>query len=483
MRQVPLFFLCAFVFSVPWLPVPWLGSPWAEHDHDGQRVLQVLLFWILACVCWARSWTCQAGTGACLHRSAVGQIRLRSLGWLALTVGVVLSAVLAKHPGWAALELMLLGGMALLAWAIAVATTRQQTWVWAASLSGAAVFSLTTVLVSGVGLLQGISPLLVDAIPGYSNIRHWNHVQVAAIPLMVGAVWRWGHMRPVVWLGRAGIVACVALLWTTGGRSASIALVGAAVLVWVLLGRKAHPLLRSWVTYVVGGVALGLALLRWLPAALNVPVERLLLARPITPSTESARLELWSRAWNMATEHPWLGVGPMHFANQPNPIATHPHSVYLQFMAEWGMPLGFAVMAAALYAMWRMGHRLRQMSPDYAQLRQGMVLWWGCMAVLIDGLFSGNFVMPMSQVWIATLFGLSWAWWRSTSPVPKSVLVGSPVLVRVGLGLWFVLCTAALVWTLSMFEDRKAEYQRAPEAWQGHVLEQAPRFWTMGWFD
>jgi O-antigen ligase len=483
MRHFTLLSLNAFLVGVPWLPLPWLVSPWAQHEHDGQRLLQVLLVWILACVWLIRSWTCQTGAVARPIDDIRGQTGVRPLGWLALAVGVVLSAGLAKHPLWAALELLLIGGMAWVAWTIAITTTRQQTWVWAACLSGAAVFSLTTVLASLVGLLQGISPQVVDSIPGYSNIRHWNHVQVAAIPLMVGAVWRWVYIRPVAWAGRLGVVACVALLWTTGGRSASIALVGGAIVVWAVLGRKAHPLLRSWAGYVVAGVLLGLALLRWLPAVLHVPMERLLLARPITPTTESARLELWSRAWGMAMDHPWLGVGPMHFANQPNPVATHPHNIYLQLMAEWGFPLGMAALVGVLYAMWRIGRRLRLMPAEDAQLPQGIVLWWGCLAVLIDGLFSGNFVMPMSQVWIATLFGLTWAWWRSGASQPSTHFAEPKAVMRSGLVVWCLLCSAALAWTVVMFEERKTEYPRPPSAWIGQVLDQAPRYWTVGWFD
>ena len=467
---------------MPWVQASWLTPSWAEHDHDGQRMVQVVLFVCLALALLAKTVVSDKAVSAWPPCRRGNKSLVISVAMLVIAV-VPLSVMGAQRPAWALLEVVVLGGMAMLAWTLAIAHPRQQQWIWAAALVGAGLFSVTTVLSTVGGMFQGVPPLVVDAIPGYSNIRHWNHVQVAAIPVMMGAVWQWRALRPVTWIGMVGVVSCVALLWTTGGRAASIALVGGAVLLGLLVGRKAKPLLFRWAFCLLFGVLLGMALLQWLPQLFGVSAERLLLARPITPSTESARLELWSRALDMAFSHPWVGVGPMHFANHPNPIATHPHNVYVQLAAEWGFPLALLVIWAVFYALWRMIHRLRQLPADHKALYPGMVLWWGCAAVMIDGLFSGNFVMPMSQVWIATLFGLTWAWWRSTAKPTTAVVGPLPVPICVGLALWCVLCTAALVWTTSMYIERETTYQRAPEAWQGHVLEQAPRFWTVGWFD
>ena len=471
--------LAGFLALMPWALPQVLSLPWADHEHDSQRLVQVALY-----VGVAMSLALRA-MGRDAPRCLCPSLRWDRYRWAAaVTAALVLLSVSTAHrPAWAMLEAVLWGGMCLLAWSLATASPRQQAWLWAAALAGAGLFSLTTVLSTVVGMLHGIPPLVVDAIPGYSNIRHWNHVQVAAIPLMIGAIWHWRALRVVRWLGWLGVVSCVALVWTTGGRAASIALLGGAVLLGLLLGRKAWPVWWRWSLCVLGGVGLGMALLQWLPAWLGVPAERLLLARPITPTTESARLELWSRALDMAVAHPWLGVGPMHFANQPNPIATHPHNVYVQWAAEWGVPLALGAIGVVVCALWRMAQRLRHLPADHQALYPGMVLWWGCAAVMIDGLFSGNFVMPMSQVWIATLCGLAWGWWRGCSAPVTVAPPASSRAVAMALLLWCVLCAAALVWTAAMFMERMHTFQSAPNAWQGQVLELAPRFWTMGWFE
>uniref|UniRef100_UPI0019D453F4 hypothetical protein n=1 Tax=Vibrio vulnificus TaxID=672 RepID=UPI0019D453F4 len=51
-----------------------------------------------------------------------------------------------------------------------------------------------------------------------------------------------------------------------------------------------------------------------------------------------------------------------------------------------------------------------------------LITW---IAVAVDACFSGNLVMPVSQVWIAFLSGWAWAFWRSTasaSPVLRDHL-------------------------------------------------------------
>jgi O-antigen ligase len=479
MRLFTLFVLIGFLTLMPWTQPFWLASPWVAQEHDGQRLVQMALFFCVALASLETTWGSARATHKWPITQGAGPIKIAAPA----IAFFVLSSVEAQRPPWAFLEVVLFGGIVMLAWLLATAQPRQREWVWTAALTGVGLFSITTVFATVLGMAQGLPPLVVKAIPGYSNVRHWNHVQVAAIPLMIGAIWYWRKLRPITWIGTASVVSCVALLWTTGGRAASIALVGSAMLLALLLGRKAVPLLLRWTYYVFWGVLLGMALLQWLPQMLGIPAEQLLLARPITTSSESARLELWALALAMAFEHPWLGVGPMHFANHPNPIAAHPHNIYVQLAAEWGFPTAFVLIGAAVFVMWQMVRRLRQLPADHEALYIGMVLWWGCAAVMIDGLFSGNFVMPMSQVWIATLLGLTWAWWRSTSPPSGASAAEASVLPRAALVLWCVISAAALIWTAIMFLERQTHLHGAPETWQGQVLEFAPRYWTMGWFE
>lgn len=72
-------------------------------------------------------------------------------------------------------------------------------------------------------------------------------------------------------------------------------------------------------------------------------------------ASEEARLGVWQSALAMIRDHPWLGVGPNHFATvhpaYALPQSAHlqdPHSIYLRIASEWGLP------AAAVLFSWLM---------------------------------------------------------------------------------------------------------------------------------
>ena len=89
--------------------------------------------------------------------------------------------------------------------------------------------------------------------------------------------------------------------------------------------------------------------------AIAVLVEPALLQRfmrLMDLTSERARWEVWQSALAMIRDHPWLGVGPNHFATThpayAGPNSGHlrdPHNVYLRVAAEWGVPAALALVS------------------------------------------------------------------------------------------------------------------------------------------
>ena len=120
----------------------------------------------------------------------------------------------------------------------------------------------------------------------------------------------------------------------------------------------------------------------------------------------SGRGPIWWQAWHMIVERPWLGFGPMHFADIPNVIAAHPHQAILQWASEWGVPSALCVIAL----VWRGGWatlgvlRERRLSMQRTDLLR-LCLFAALVAALVQSMVDGVIVMPISQLWLALVVG------------------------------------------------------------------------------
>jgi len=166
----------------------------------------------------------------------------------------------------------------------------------------------------------------------------------------------------------------------------------------------------------------------------------------------SSRWPLWMRAWEMTRAHPWLGVGPSHFAHygRDMQVGAHPHNWVLQIASEWGIPALLCLMAAIALGLKKMLAVRGQLEPadskSYLTLAALLTI---AVAILVDGLVSGLIVMPTSQLWIVLYVGCAWGWTASMTPVKAVIttrlfqplrfggLVGAVMLIYfLGDGLW-----------------------------------------------
>ena len=245
--------------------------------------------------------------------------------------------------------------------------------------------------------------------------------------------------------------------------------------------QRARPLLRAALVSALWAVALYLLQFILLPWVLHLSSEFVWTARVQDGASMAARGYLWQLAWRDWLQAPWLGLGPMHYAHVPNPEAAHPHNIYLQVLAEWGAVVFLATLLGVLAGLSGFIRALRSSAGRAPGLEWGgACLLGGWVAFLVDGCFSGNFVMPTSQVWIAFLCGAVWRWCRaSAGPMAGGAMPGRWIVIAAGWGC--SLLTLWLVWnslpdTLHLNAVLDAAGQRSISS---HAN---PRFWSMGWF-
>lgn len=453
--------LFMYLLAVPWLPS--LTS--LRTGHDVSRGLQLLLWTVCGLALWHRR-----GVAATPPRTAV-------LALVLLLAALGLSAR-APQPGWALMELALWVG--LVAAALLVADVVREGGRWREALGWTLLVAAVLqggleVTLALLGLLQGIAPTAGLLGLGYDNLRFLNHVQTLSLPLTVaGAVWA-GDSRPARQLTAVALACGGAVLWASGGRATELGLLIGLVLV-VLAGQQSRaPLLRRLLPGL--GASLLLYGLVWqaLPSALGLATQGTTAVRLLAPVNDQARWVLWADAWQQWWAHPMLGIGPMHLAAAPSRYAMHPHQWPLQWLAEWGGLLAGAVlvlMATWLVAQWRAWRRATASAAEPA--RTACLL--AVLASLVDAQFSGNAVMPVSQVWLAVAWGALMGAGATAAPVASAPWVGSVVRLSRALVLLIVMSAAGLTAVQWPSLEERLKQSLA----DGQAPRTQPRFWSHG---
>ncbi len=397
------------------------------------------------------------------------------------TGGLALAALLAASDRMHAMrEVALLLGLGSVIAAVVKSDLRApQRWLSATVVAAASYTVLVTILFIAARV-SGESPPLSELFSGYDNHRFYSHVQTVVLPLLAIATNSQSVPRRVRWVAWLSGVLGFALLIAGAGRATALALLVAGGVGVCLFGQPAYRWLRHL------GLAAGLGAAVFMLGFVVVPV----LAGSVSTldltvhrhslQSDHSRLYLWRLALEYVHHSPWLGIGPMHYAHYPNLKAAHPHNVYLQIAAEWGIPMLLIVLAVALRAFRRF-HCAICSCGDEDQKSVGAGLFCACVAVAVDGFFSGNFVTPMSQVWIALLIGWSIHWIRAQAERPT----------RLPKSAWPVSCLAiALVLLLSQGWLIFSAYAQARKTAQIKIVQPDfvgsqrinPRFWSHGWF-
>ena len=158
-----------------------------------------------------------------------------------------------------------------------------------------------------------------------------------------------------------------------------------------------------------------LVMLAGMAAVILVPIslggtERIRQAFDFSQGTGFLRIQMWRSAWQMALDHPLLGVGPDNFlytfrseyilpAAWQEPDLNHPHNWILDFWTRLGLPgliFGLLFMMSGISNLWR---TLR---------RKGTALTVGLLAAvftaLAHGMIDASYALPdLMMVWVLLL--------------------------------------------------------------------------------
>lgn len=336
------------------------------------------------------------------------------------------------------------------------------------------------------GLSLGIPLALDDFTTNFSNIRFFNHTQTSTLPLLILLCCLTPQTSKLRWLWLAVTTYWWMALFATNGRGTLLGVAAGCIATAVLAQRRAVPYLRQAAVTMALGLLAYLIFLVVVPALLGVEgmhsfsyaVER------TAADPTSARWPLWHLAFALIGQHPWLGVGPMHFAHYTGHlhIAAHPHDWLLQIGAEWGLPALLCLLTAVAFglrALLRAGANIGRDDADNQAIFAALIL--GAVAILVDGLVSGLFVMPQSQLAIALYLGCAIGWQRTVGPAMPAAAPGA---VRRAAGTACVIVAMAGVvagaWPEALAKLRNEELTPAQRAL--NTGTEWPRLWKPGYF-
>ena len=385
----------AFMLTMPWAGV----FARTMNPHDVARLAQTVVM-VIAALAWMQLDTpwLPRKPGA---RRAVQGVMLLASGSIAF----------APHLGPAGLEATAWMLLAMLAFVFARSPMATLLRELPPVIALAAALSVCLELPGmAFQLSNGRVPLARDFGFMYMNHRFLNHLQTLLLPLtllpLLLPVARWA--RVAAWFG---LVGGLVLLWRTGGRGTLIALGLVAFALPLLLREQRSRILRVELLAALA-TALGYgALFHAMPLLAGLVAEDGGSAlQRVVGVNDFARVYLWERALADVRAHPWLGLGPMHYALSGNPYAAHPHNSALQVAAEWGVAMLLALSAllgAIAVTRWRDVRQLSAARTDPSSATMVAVALCAATAGVVDSLVSGTLVMPVSQTWWLVAMGLA----------------------------------------------------------------------------
>lgn len=341
--------------------------------------------------------------------------------WLlaALVSWALVSAVAAAHGGVALREwrtVFLAAGL----FALALQGLRHDpTWPTSARLLLVAWLAGSTV-VAAIGLGQYVADAQLIQAEGVQRIRSLygspNNLALylersLAVTLALLLFTRRGRLW-VVWAILAGVQGA-ALLLTFSKGAIFLGLPAALVtLALAAYGQRVPPGQRRRILAWMAGICLLMAL-ALTPFLHTARFQGLL---DLRQGTGYLRLQLWRSAWQMALDHPLLGVGPDNFLYSyrsqyllptawQEPDLNHPHNWILDWWTRLGLPglaLALGYFGVGVAGLWR-SLRARSAGGETKALATGLLA--AVAAGLAHGLIDASYALPdLMLVWVLIFY-------------------------------------------------------------------------------
>lgn len=452
-----IFLVAAVCLLVVGICAPFTG-------HDVQRAMQIAI-----------------GLCAVLYGLSVARVerlvdRPAALGLALIILLGLLSVTLAHQPLWALTEVALFVSCGAIA--VAFASVRRHGGepldrvLILVVVSLCLIKSIQYVYAGGLALTTSARTLDPDLLlSGFSNKRFYGQFQTFTLPLLALPL-----LVPTISRSLKGAVFALLCVWWLiaigGGTRGTWLGMGAAGVVLAALGPWGRRWLGWQLAAVLGGLLLYGLVFTLLSDYLGVEVANGASDRLTT--SLSGRGPIWMQAWHMLAERPWLGFGPMHFADIANKIAAHPHQAILQWASEWGVPSAFCVAVLVWRAGWATFGvlRARALSTERADLLR-LCLFAALIGALVQSMVDGVIVMPNSQVWFALVVGWLMALhvWRFPATAELPLMWGAwNALSVLAVGLLIVIA----VRDMPHINSAQQQYLDTHD----NLLQ--PRFWAQG---
>jgi len=396
-----------------------------------------------------------------------------------IIVGGALSASFSGAPQLGALEIALVSQLVLLflliSAAVRVLKDKAESVLAVAIASGAALVSVKFWVTQVLFLLEGKQFQWVSPFLDFANVRFFSQYQAYAlllIPLAAALPGMSRTWRIVVYFIAANFWA---LQWMAGSRAVWIGAVAGTIAVLALMRRGRIAWLGQQAMLVVSGALIYLLFSQVVASAPGAtPVPGVSAAAEFGSQSDTDRMAMASTSLKMLVGHPLLGIGPGQWGlNQTAVKNAHPHNSALQLLSEYGLPAAAAGIALGmlllLFAVRALRAQTRQgASPVTASLCAALVMG------LTDSLFSGNLIMPHSQILLCVIAGWLVGRTQATAPADEHGAGGRrpEKLVLVGVAMLAMCTTAVLAF----------EYVDVVNSMPGNLQLRHPHFWQYGRF-
>jgi O-antigen ligase len=383
------------VVTSVWDPLPGFGV------YDGKRIVQVWL--ILLCLLTTLLSAPLCGSVGALIRATPNWVLALSAGALLLGIASAFSHPPVAYP---LVEVSL--PFLVIVMFYVIAACRQQAgerfdrWL----LIGLAVLGGLVALQEAMGVLAGWSmsdPFRFEYMTvHFAHPRFYNHLQTLSIPLLATLPWVFTASRRVKGLAIALLALQWCLLLMSGGRGSALGLVLGLGLVGMLTFRRRPGWLGLQLAGIAAGALLFIALLamqdRMFATSSDNPAAGQMAEQSVgryTSSHGSGRKILWQEAWRQSLDHPLVGIGPGRYACiAPPRMGSHPHSLPMQLLSEWGWPATAMFAMVALWAGLAMLLRLCRTDPPLPPFAQALVA--SLVALAVHASVSGVLMAPAS---------------------------------------------------------------------------------------
>jgi O-antigen ligase len=348
------------------------------------------------------------------ERTSVGKWALLLLAalaaWAAISTAMSGNIAIATRE-WRTVFLaaVAIGAGLLLLFRFSANPQREVAWVVGGWLAGATLFA-------GLGLLLYPNEQVIIPAEGVQRLRGFygspNNLalyleRTLAVALALALFARAGRLRIAALIAALVQLAAFLLTFSKGGLfvalpAMGVALWGAGYLVLRKQGRSTRVL------WALAGAALlvGIALIPFLDT------ERFASVIDFASGTGFLRVNLWQSAWQMALDHPLVGVGPDGFLYAyrshyifpqawMEPNLNHPHNWLLDWWTRLGLPgllLGLSFWGLLL---WNLLQNLRRAGRFIAWDALQVGLFAATIAALAHGVVDLSYALPdLMAVWV-----------------------------------------------------------------------------------